>query len=278
MTTFGHTRPTNLLELCEPLFQYICLYNRSARLGSHRDLRRVRAEIKAILANLAASAGADAHLRALYQPVELPLLFFIDSMVKTSPVPGAAQWQELAREHPDKPEDDTFFDLLDETLADPSDDAVERIAVFYTCMGLGYSGWYTGQPEFLRKKMIECAARLRDRIDADPISRICPENYDNINTANLVEPPGASLVGIGIALVGLIIVLFAANFYLYYSTSSQLRGNLDRIGQTAPPATRPAQNAESANRPTGQPALGLLADSPKSPLADSPLPSLAASR
>ena len=48
-----------------------------------------------------------------------------------------------------------FFDLLDETLNDPSDEATERLKIFYTCLGLGFSGWYAGQSEYLRGKMLD---------------------------------------------------------------------------------------------------------------------------
>ena len=40
-----------LLELCDPLFQYICRFNRSARKGGHHDLIQVRQEVKAMLAD-----------------------------------------------------------------------------------------------------------------------------------------------------------------------------------------------------------------------------------
>ena len=42
------------------------------------------------------------------------------------------------------------FDLLEETLKESGDDAAERLAVFYVCLGLGFSGIYFQQPEFLR--------------------------------------------------------------------------------------------------------------------------------
>jgi cytochrome bd-type quinol oxidase subunit 1 len=39
--------------------------------------------------------------------------------------------------------DEKFFDLLEETLNDSSEDASERLAVYYTCLGLGFMGMYT---------------------------------------------------------------------------------------------------------------------------------------
>ena len=66
-------------------------------------------------------------------------------------------------------------------------------------------------------------------IDTDQSSRICPESYENVDTSNLVQAPSASLVGIGIALVGLILVLFIANAYMYRSSSSELTKALQGI-------------------------------------------------
>jgi type VI protein secretion system component VasF len=150
-------------------------------------------------------------------------------MIKSSAISNASDWQELAFERKELAGDEKFFDLLEETLGDRSDQANERLSIYYTCMGLGFTGWYTGQPEYLRKKMMECSTRIRSLIDTDQSAKICPESYENVNASNLVQPPSASLVGIGIALVGLIIVLFIANAYMYRSSSSELTKALEGI-------------------------------------------------
>jgi hypothetical protein len=85
--------------------------------------------------------------------------------------------------------------------------------------------------------MMEIFARLRGRLDADAAARLCPESYQNVNTADLIQPPGRSLVMIAIALVGLVVVLFATNAYLYRSSSSELRESLTEIIATRPKAT-----------------------------------------
>ena len=41
-----------LLELCEPLFQYVCRLNRSARKGATPDEETVRADLQKILADI----------------------------------------------------------------------------------------------------------------------------------------------------------------------------------------------------------------------------------
>ena len=227
-----------LLELCDPMFQFVCRLNRSARKGARPDLDQVRDEVKAIFAQMRSTAASAPALVGQYEKIELVLIFFVDFMVKSSALPNAGEWQELAYERKELAGDEKFFDLLDETLADRSDAAGERLAVFYTCIGLGFTGWYTGQPEYLRRKMMECSARIRAHVDSDHLAKICPESYEHVNTANLIEPPGSSLVGIGIALVGLVIVLFVANAYLYHSTSSELIKSLKRIVANTRPETK----------------------------------------
>lgn len=227
-----------LLELCDPLFQFVCRLNRSARKGARPDLDQVRDEVKAIFGQMRSTAANAPALVAQYEKIELVLIFFVDFMIKSSALPNAGEWQELAYERKELAGDEKFFDLLDETLADKSDAAGERLAVFYTCIGLGFTGWYTGQPEYLRRKMLECSTRIRAHVDSDHLAKLCPESYEHVNTSNLIEPPGSSLVGIGIALVGLVIVLFVANAYLYNSTSSELIKSLKRIVANTRPDTK----------------------------------------
>ncbi|HUU69474.1 MAG TPA: DotU family type IV/VI secretion system protein [Planctomycetota bacterium] len=224
-----------LLELCEPLFQYICRLNRSSRKGGMHDYARVRAEIEAIFKEIKAKASTSADLAVHYEKVELPLIFFVDSIIAESPLAFAQVWHNnrLAYDRKELAGDDEFFRLLDETVADKSEAGAERLAVFYTCLGLGFAGAYADQPQFIRQKMLQCSARMRGMMDADDQSRICPEAYEHLDTRNLVEPPGTKLLGIGIALVGLIIVLFIANIVLFSSTAKELTRKLDRVRANA---------------------------------------------
>ena len=59
-----------LTELCEPLFQYICLLNRSARKGADYGLNEVRSEVTGILGDIRAKAATDPKLTAAYASVE----------------------------------------------------------------------------------------------------------------------------------------------------------------------------------------------------------------
>ncbi len=229
-----------LLELSEPLFQYICRLSRSARKGVRVEPNTVRNEVKAILGDMRSRAMADRALVSQYEKIELVYLFFVDFMVRECLGSAAKSWPELAAERKELAGDERFFDMLDETLKEPGDAAAERLVIYYVCVGLGFTGWYTGQPEYLRKKMLEISSRIRHVMDPDQMARICPEAYDNVNTANLVEPPGRRLIGVGILLVGVLIVLFAANIALYYHSKRQLTTALDGITEAARGKSAPA--------------------------------------
>jgi type IV/VI secretion system ImpK/VasF family protein len=242
-----------LLELCEPLLQYICRLNRSGRKGGSFEPARVRSEIEGILDEMRSKSSTEGNLVSQFDKIEMPLIFFIDFMIKESNLSFARQWQEMAYEKNELAGDEKFFDLLDETLADPSQAATERLVVFYTCLGLGFTGWYTGQPEYLRKKQLEISARIRTQMDVDEGARICPEAYENVDTSDLIQPPGLKLAGIAIALVGMVIVVFVANFLLFSSASSGIQNYTKQIidrQQSAPVAVKviPASAAKDPNK------------------------------
>jgi len=228
-----------LLELCEPLFLYVCRLNRSARKGGAHEYSHIRAEIKALLEDMKSKAAADANLVGQYEKIEEVLIFFVDSMIAESNLPFSHQWHQnrLAYEGKELAGDEKFFDLLEETLSDSSKAATERLAVFYTCMGLGFAGFYAGQPEHLRRKMLDCKARIREMMDVDEFSRICPQAYEHVDTRDFAEPPGRKLLAIAIALIGSVIVLFVANLLLFQSSSRELRKALTEINRPdKPPA------------------------------------------
>jgi type IV/VI secretion system ImpK/VasF family protein len=220
-----------LQQLCEPLFQYVCRISRMARKGGAPEFADVRREIEGLLRDMKAAAGAQPELTDQYTKVEMPLVFFVDSMLADSGLPFASEWNEkrIGYEKNELAGDEKFFDLLDETLADSSDAASERLLVFYTCMGLGFTGWYAGQPEQLQRKMKAICARLRGRIGVDQDALLCPEAYEHVDARNLIEPPGRTLLGIGVALAGLIVVLFVTNLFLYRQASRSLSTSLRAI-------------------------------------------------
>lgn len=219
-----------LPQACEPLFQWACRLNRSIRKGVAPGAAQARDEAVAVLAEVRARAE-QAGLAEAFARAEPVLLYFADFTARA--LPDAARWPSLAQERGLDGGDEDFFDRLDETLRDTSAPATEQIAVFYTCMGLGFSGWYTGQPDVLRRKMQECAARLRPQIDADPTARVTPEAYEHVNTADLTEPPARRLGALLIVAAGLALTLLVANAVAYIQKRAELKTSLDVIIRAA---------------------------------------------
>lgn len=217
-----------LSELIEPILQYVCRLNRSARNGGQLDADQVRLELKGLLAQAKTQTGG-AGLAEQFGKIELPLVFFLDFTIKEGQYNISRKWKELAFDYNELGGDEKFFDLLEEALKEPGKDVEQRLAVFYELLGLGFTGWYAGQPEFLRKKQKEIQARIRSVAPEDDSRKICPDAYEHVNTENLIEPPGARLLALGVVLIVCMVGLFIANVYLYHQSVADLSRSLDAI-------------------------------------------------
>jgi type IV/VI secretion system ImpK/VasF family protein len=220
-----------LLEICEPIFQYVCRLNRMTRSATATDYSVVRAEVKALLEDVQQKAASDVRLNAQMKRMELPLIFFVDSMIAESKLRFAQQWHQsrLAYERNELAGDEKFFDLLEETLKDNSDDASERLGVFYTCMGLGFAGMYVGQPEYLRRTMMTIAPRIRHLTETDNTARISGEAYENVDTRNLVQPPSSKMVFVVILFVICTVSVITSYVVMFKQASSTFSSSLDTI-------------------------------------------------
>jgi type VI secretion system protein ImpK len=221
-----------ILELCEPLFRKICLLNRLGRKGGGSvDYDSLRLEIEELFSQARQVSQEDAELRLQWQKLEMPLIFFVDSMISESGLAVAPTWNRnrIAYEKKELAGDEKFFDELDETLKDPSDEATQRLLVFYTCIGLGFMGWYGGQPEYLRGKMLDISQRIRSAMETDKSARICPEAYQNVDIRDLVQAPALRLGGIAIVFVGLCLLVLVVEIYLFRAASLSLTDALSAI-------------------------------------------------
>jgi len=242
-----------LLELTEPIFQYVCRLNRLARKSggaatsgettffaktagaapkaASLDYAVVRSEVKALFEDFMQKGGSEIRLAGQVKKMELPLLFFVDSMIAEGTLGFAAQWNQnrLAYDRNELAGDEKFFDLLEETMKDPSEEASERLAVYYTCIGLGFAGVYFRQPEYLRKTMLTLAPRIRHLVETDQSARICPETYEGVDTRNLVQPPGSRLAFVGILFLCFILAVLISYIWIYRAASRNLSASLDHI-------------------------------------------------
>jgi hypothetical protein len=221
-----------LTEACEPLFQKICELNRTATSqGLSPDYHSLRRDLSGLMDTIRNTIASNPSLQRHWAKIEMPLLFFIDSMISESVLAVASQWNKnrLAYDFKELAGDQKFYDLLDENLKDSSEDATERLGVFYTCIGLGFTGFYSGRPDQLRSRMIEMISRIDPTVCADNDLHICPEAYENLDTRDLIEAqpiPNSVLVFFFIALC---VVFFVVLVLLYQNATLEFRRMLALI-------------------------------------------------
>ena len=220
-----------LLELCDPIFQYICRLNRAGRKGGQVEYNTVRSEVLGLFEELRTRASSDFKLASQFKTVELPLVFFVDSLIAESKLACAKQWnkERLAFKRDELAGDEKFFDILDATLKDTSDEATERLAVYYTCIGLGFSGFYFSQPEYLRKKMHDMSLRIRAYMEADSQARICPEAYERTDTRDLIQQPAGRVWYMLVVFLICAATALACNLVLFRQAASTLKESLQVI-------------------------------------------------
>lgn len=225
-----------LIELCEPLLLKVCELNRMARLGQSQTFLETRSEIKGMLDEIQQKAGSDVKLAAQAKKLELPLTFFVDSMIGTSKLKLASEWNQnrlAAERYNELAGDDRFFDLLEETINDTSDDASERLAVFYACLGLGFVGALAGQHLQLKDYLSKITPRIRHLMDLDTKGRLCPDAYNCLDTRDLIEPPGNPLVFVFILFAFLCVSTMVVYIGMYVTATRQLDTAIDAINKQA---------------------------------------------
>jgi type VI secretion system protein ImpK len=222
-----------LLETYEDLFQFVCRMNRVARTDAHPDYGRTRSEAKTVLDDLNRSATADVQLMNQVKRLELPMIFFMDNLICTSRLKFASQWADnrLAKERNELAGDERFFDFLEQDLSDPSEEASERLAVYYTCFGLGFTGMYLSQPERIHQYQEQIYPRLGRWMDRDPNKKITEEAYQNTDTRVLTEPPSRKIILVAILFVFLSLSVLTVYYGLYAKASHELVDSIEKITQ-----------------------------------------------
>jgi len=220
-----------LLELYEDIFQYVCRLNRMGKAQVHPEYARVRADIKELLDQVMRSAATDVRLLNQVKELELPLVFFLDNLIVTSRLKFVQQWAEnrLAKERNELAGDERFFDMLERDLGSTSDEAAERLAVYYICLGLGFTGMYQSQPEQIRRYMEQIFPRVRQWIDSDSRTKISDEAYRFTDTRVLTEPPSNKIILVAIVFVFLSLSVLVVYYSLYARAVSELSRSVDII-------------------------------------------------
>ena len=220
----------NLLQLCEPTFMYICKVNRIYRNGGKLDLHKVEADIADLRGEIQSKLiQEDSILNQQFESIELAYIYFIDSMLVGS---GMTEWNDnriAVSEFNRRAGDNEFFDLMYDAEAEVGDDADSKLAFYYSCIGLGFTGMYEDDPKHLHDIMQRLEPRVRVFMDRDVISRITPEAYSHNLEMNVAPESAPRYLGLLFLAVGAVIAITISIFYLYIDAFSSLSGVLTKI-------------------------------------------------
>lgn len=237
-----------LVDLCEQVLLYICSLKRAGLRSATPNISAIRSDVKKVFSEMRAAAAGDVELEEQYDEVELPLIFFADFMILESGFDFARDWEPLAYERNELAGDQKFFDMLEETLADESDAAPERLLVYHLCLGLGFTGMYDADSEELLRVRRKVQSRVRKASGLKAGERMCQNAYENVDGGNFIPAPGRSLGVMAITLIGLIGVLIVANFALFKWTSTAMSAALDKMRTRS---TAPVEQLEPGGDRTG---------------------------
>ncbi|MDR2659266.1 MAG: DotU family type IV/VI secretion system protein [Spirochaetaceae bacterium] len=223
----------NIETLCQPVFTCLCNYWQLNEMGYPPSMEKFKEDIENTLEDVKYSAGSNPTLSRDYKRIELPLVFFIDYMVKEGSFPFKNEWRELARNYNELSGDEKFFNLLSGALADP--DARNTIPVFYTMLELGFDGIYINDNKAIERIMKECITHISGEFDIsrEPIVDIDTEK----RLANSKQNKLPSYIrSLRLTLAGSVIfmlIAFIINFFVFFNATSTFRASLSGAAAAA---------------------------------------------
>jgi type VI protein secretion system component VasF len=224
--------------LCRPVFTCICNYWQLNGTGNPPSMEKFRGDIKNALEDVKYRAKNNSELNLEYERIELPLVFFIDYMVKEGNFPFKNAWRELARDYNELSGDEKFFNLLSNELYAP--DVKDVIPVFYTMLGLGFDGIYANDSKAIERTMKQCMEKMENEFD------VSQESIVTINTEKRLTLSKKSYSALPFAKISQKILIAASivtglaliiNFFVFLDISKPFRSSLYE-------ATAAAQNFE----------------------------------
>jgi type VI protein secretion system component VasF len=180
------------LELYEPLLLYVCKVNRLVRNGVPLAFGQVRGEVLGLLGEADARAEEDPTLRDHHRALRAPITYFIDDLFAQGRYSFAGRWHEnrLGYVKDGLAGDEAFFDYLDEAIRKPPSEGLsQQLLVYYTCLGLGFEGFYFNQPDRLRQYMKALEPAIRHYLVDDSVPRLVPQAYEYTDQRDFIRPP-----------------------------------------------------------------------------------------
>lgn len=218
----------NLQQICQPLIDYVSEIYHTAHHGGNLEMQSVKFNIERFFDKMNDTSLHNAELAGELDKIKLPLIFFVDYMIKEGPFTFKDTWQEMARNYNELSGDEKFFDILDENLNDPSNSATQRLGVLYQCMGAGFNGCYVNDPEYVERKMRVCALRIGINSDIAEQDRITSDCYNSILNEKVFRDPVKHIRHIFYLVIAFMLLIFFINYLVYESLIEPLNRQLDR--------------------------------------------------
>jgi hypothetical protein len=227
-----------LLELTEPIMQWLCRVNRLVRRGAALDFAQARGEVRSLLADARSRATREAGVLPAFEMIEPVLIVFVDAHVRSMRPGFAALWKPLATERGVVASAGMLEALIEQTLAQGAENLQEqRLALLGQMLAMGMPGLNATAAQSggvtpaqrTSQLLAQITARVGEMAQVDRTVKVCPEAYEGVDSRVLTQPPARSLMKIGIVLVGMLIVVAAAYFQLFARSSKELRATLSGI-------------------------------------------------
>lgn len=218
-----------LVQLTEPLFLYVGCLTRAAEHKTQFDVDQVRREIISIFADIRLKAEAHPSLAYQYdRTINLALIFYVDFMIKESDLNIANEWVELAFDEQELAGDEQFFDLLEQTLSQNTEVALQQLPVFRECLRLGFTGCYQDDWKYIRQLHADIDNKVfGERFELS--ASLTPTAYEHTNEQDLPKRELRSFRAARWIVVLLVVAAVVTNITLFYYSSGQLRGTLNDI-------------------------------------------------
>lgn len=237
------TRRRPLLEHLEPLFLFICQQHRIAResKGGTMSIDAVREGIRRRIDDIETAARQDPLLRQHLDKLKDPIFWYVDSTFGSpeNAFPFRQQWNDarmgVYTGDGNLAGDDAFFDELDKELQmNPADEAAnERLAFYYTAIGLGFTGrYFKRSPEHraaLKALMDRIYPRITRYLDTDGSGKITPESYRFTDKRDFVAPARDKPIIFLAAFLLLLATLLGGYIHWYQQRKSSLEININNI-------------------------------------------------
>lgn len=196
-----------LQETVSPFLLFLATFRRNAK-SSAFDISALGAVLTRELERVQEQSQRDPELVRLFERVRYALVATADQVVLSSPWQHRAGWSMQLFEadvYGTREGGQRFFQLVDETLADTSEDARALAYVLFHCMGLGFQGALRNDKSMLARKREQLFEKTQ--VSARLAEHLAPDAYGRNSTKGAMKLPAVG--ALRLVLVGIAAVVFA---------------------------------------------------------------------